>query len=154
MYDEEPQIIREAEDDVTNRKTQEASKRRENAFNAGYEWKGKEFEGISSSRKDMWTSLCHKAGFPSLDACFDDLTLFIPRAKALVWVCATPAKSLRSLRSQGMEACLEAFDTWCDASVSIKEEKDILRLGLQIFNDSSENVAEAAQSALDSPGKR
>lgn len=154
MYDDETVIIREADDNVTTRKEQAAEKRRGEAFNAGYSWKGLEFEGISSSRKDLWTSLCHKAGFPNLDACFDDLILFVPRAKALVWVCATPAKTLRSLRSQGIELCLEAFEAWCDAKVAIKDEKDILHLGLRIFNDSSENVAEAAQSASDVPGKR
>jgi hypothetical protein len=152
--DDDTVIIREADDDVTTRKEQAAEKRREDAFNAGYNWKGVEFEGISSSRKDLWTSLCHKAGFPNLDSCFDDLTLFIPRAKALVWVCSTPAKTLRSLRSQGMDACLEAFENWCDSSVAVRDEKEILRLGLRIFNDSSENAAEAAQSALETPGKR
>ncbi len=147
-------FTREAEDDVTARPAEQAEQRREDAFNSGYVWNGVEFEGLSSSRKDLWTSMCHKAGFPALDACFDDLTLFIPRAKALVWVCVTPSKTLRSLKAHGIDRCVEAFEEWCDKSVCIPEEQAVLRLGLRIFNDSSENAAEAMQGASDSPGKQ
>ena len=155
MTDDEPTVIIEAGEDNPFARPGEsaAEKRREDAFNAGYVWKGVEFEGISSSRKDLWTSLCHRAGFPSMDACFDDVSLFVPRAKAIVWVCATPSKTLRSLRSNGPDAVLAAFEEWCDKNVSIKDEREILRLGLRIFNDSSENAAEAVPSALDARGK-
>lgn len=146
MYDEEPQIIREADDDVTKRKTQEEEKRREQAFNAGYAWKGETFEGLSCSRKDLWIALCYKAGFPPLKAGFDDLQWFVPQAKALVWVCLVPKKQLRRLRSLGIDAVLEEFTEWVDQNVSMKDETVIIDLGQRLLIDANENQAEAAPS--------
>ena len=34
-----------------------AEKKREAAFNSGYSWDGKQFEGLTSARKDLWSSL-------------------------------------------------------------------------------------------------
>lgn len=144
---------READDDVTSRPAEkdEAEKRREEAFNSGYNWKGVEFDGLTCSRKDLWTALCYKAGFPPLKAGFDDLQWFIPPAKALVWVCITPAKQLRRLRAVGIDAVLEAFTEWVDDNVRIKDESEILDLGQRILIDSNENQAEAVSTG--SPGK-
>lgn len=153
MYDEEPQIIREADDDVTKRKTQEEEKRREEAFHSIYEWNGKAFEGISASRMDVWRSLCHKGGFPPLDPCFDDTDLFYPRAKSLIWLCVVDAKELRALRAKGMDALLDAYEKWVDKEVPHHKERDALTLGLRIFNQSYENRAEVVPSGASEPGK-
>lgn len=109
------------------------------------------FEGLTCSRKDLWTALCYKAGFPPLKAGFDDLQWFVPLAKALVWVCITPSKQLRRLRAQGIDAVVEEFTDWVDDNVRIKDESAILDLGQRLLIDSNENTAEAVASG--SPGK-
>lgn len=149
--DDLTQYTREAEDDVTKRPTEDkAEKRREDAFNAGYNWRGVTFEGLTCSRKDLWTSLCYKAGFPPISAAFDNLQLFVPLAKALVWACVTPSKELRRLRSLGMDATHEAFIEWADANVRLSDERAILDLGQQILIDANDNQAEAAPSGIGS----
>lgn len=145
--DDDTVIIREADDDVTTRKEQAAEKRREEAFNAGYKWKGVAFEGLTCSRKDLWIALCYKAGFPPLKAGFDDLQWFVPLAKALVWVCATPSRQLRRLRALGIDAVLDEFTEWVDDNVSLRDEAEILDLGQRILIDANENQAEATPSA-------
>ena len=146
-------IIREADDDVTARPAEQvAEKRREEAFNTGYNWKGVTFEGLSCSRKDLWIALCYKAGFPPLKAGFDDLQWFVPLAKALVWVCVQPKKQLRQLRALGIDAVVDEFTDWVDDNVRISDESAILDLGQRILIDSNENQAEAAPSA-GGPGK-
>lgn len=151
MTDDDP-IIREADDGVLTRPAEDPQEqRREEAFNAGYSWKGVAFEGLTCSRKDLWTALCYKAGFPPLKAGFDDLQWFVPLAKALVWVCITPSKQLRRLRAQGIDAVVEEFTDWVDDNVRIKDESAILDLGQRLLIDSNENTAEAVASG--SPGK-
>lgn len=153
MYDDDTQIIREAEDDVTTRPAEDpAEKRREEAFNAGYSWRGVAFDGLTCSRKDLWTALCYKEGFPPLKAGFDDLQWFVPLAKALVYVCSQPAKHLRRLRSLGIDAVAEDFRDWVDANIRINDESAITDLGQRLLIDSNENQAEAVGSG-DSLGK-
>jgi hypothetical protein len=146
-------MITEIEDsdfDLTKLPTEtEADQRREDAFNAVYTWGGREFEGLSCSRKDLWVSLCHKAGYPPLSACFDELTLFVPLAKALIFVCLTPAKQLKKLRAEGIQSLVDACEEWVDENVRLNQETDILQLGLRVFNDASENRAEAVPSGSD-----
>lgn len=138
-------IIREAPDDVTTRPSEDISeKRREEAFHAGYSWRGQTFEGLSCSKKMLCDALCFKAGFPPLKAGFDDLQWFAPMAKAIVFVCATDAKRLRRLWGLGIDAVMDAFTDWVDANVSLRDEQAILELGQQILIDSNENQAEAA----------
>ena len=154
-YDDETVIIREADDDVTSRPAEkdESEKRREDAFNAVYQWNGRSFEGISASRMDVWRSLCHKGGFPALDPCFDDTDLFYPRAKSLIWLCLIDAKELRRLRSQGMDALLLAYEAWVDKEIPHAREREALTLGLRIFNQAYESRAEVVPSGADEPGK-
>ena len=125
---------------------QAAEKKREAAFNSGYTWAGKQFEGLTSARKDLWSSLCHKAGFPLLSQCFDDVVLFTPLAKALIFVCSTPKAELKDLRAQGMPAVLEAIEDWCDEVIPIKMEEKAISLGIKILNDSAENQSEVIPS--------
>jgi hypothetical protein len=121
-------------------------KRREEAFNAVYAWRKKEFEGVSCSRKDLWVSLCHKAGYPPLNDCFDDFSLFAPLAKALVFCCITPTATLRKIRANGMQDLVNACEDWIDANVKISEESEIISLGLRVLNDSTANQSEAVPS--------
>lgn len=121
---------------------QAAEKKREAAFSSGYSWNGKQFEGLTSARKDLWSSLCHKAGFPLLNQCFDDVVLFTPLAKALIFVCSTPKAELKELRAQGMAAALDAFEDWCDEKAPISMEAEAVSLGIRILNDSSANQSE------------
>lgn len=125
----------------------EQEQRRTDAFNAAYQWKGKEFEGVSCSRKDIWVSMCHKSGFPSLDACFDEFSLFAPLSKVLIFVCITPTAQLRKLRAQGIQALIDACDDWIDANIKISEERDAISLGLRILNDSTANQSEVVPTA-------
>lgn len=125
---------------------QAAEKKREAAFNSGYSWAGKQFEGLTSARKDLWSSLCHKAGFPLLSQCFDDVVLFTPLAKALIFVCLTPKAELKELRAQGMAVVLDAFEDWCDEVIPIKMEEKAISLGIKILNDSAENQSEVLPS--------
>jgi hypothetical protein len=131
----------------------EQEQRRTDAFNAAYEWKGKTFEGVSCSRKDIWVSMCHKSGFPTLDACFDEFSLFAPLSKVLIFVCITPTAQLRKLRAQGIQALIDACDDWIDANIKISEERDAISLGLRILNDSTANQSEVVQTA-GAEGKR
>lgn len=148
MTDDESPIIIEADDEnPLTRPGAAAEKRREEAFNAGYNWKGQTFDGLPCSRKDLWTALCYKAGFPPLKAGFDDLQWFTPAAKALIWVCVMHDKPLRRLKALGMDAVQEAFEEWVDDNVRINEENKIVELAQQILIDSNENQAEAAPSA-------
>jgi hypothetical protein len=140
-------IIREAVDDVTSRPAERAEQEREQAFHAGYSWRGKTFEGLSCSKKMLCDALCYKAGFPPLKAGFDDLQWFAPMSKAIVFVCATPSDRLRKLWSLGIDAVLDAFTTWVDANVRISEEAAIVQLGQQILIDSNKNQAEALPTA-------
>lgn len=138
---DEPHIIESDDDDTLSRPS--AEQEREAAFNAGYSWKGVTFEGLTCSRKDLWTALCYKAGFPPLRAGFDDIGWFTPTAKALVWVCATPSKTLRRLHALGIDSVLEAFTEWADENVRIPEEGAIRDLAQRILIDSNANQSEA-----------
>lgn len=147
-------MIEEQDFSITKLPTESAEdRRREAAFNAVYSWNDVEFEGLSCSRKDLWVSLCHKAGYPPLSDCFDDLALFVPLAKAIVFICITPTKSLRRLRATGIQSLVDACEDWVDENVKIKDEKRILDLGLKVLNDSGENQAEAVPLASSEPGK-
>jgi hypothetical protein len=147
------EIIREAEDDVLTRPAEDpAEKAREEAFNAVYSWKGTTFDGLSCARKDLWLSVCHKAEFPPLLYCFDDLTYFPPLAKALLFCCITPTRALRKLRGEGIQAVVDACEDWTEKNVKIHEEKEAVALALRVLNDSSENQAEAAATSS-TPGK-
>lgn len=140
---EEPHIIESDEDDTLSRPSA-AEQEREAAFNAGYSWKGVTFEGVSSSRKDLWLALCYKAGFPPLRAGFDDIAWFTPTAKALIYVCVTPAPALRRLHALGIDAVFEAFLEWADANVKVSDEKAIRDLAQQILVHANLNQSEAA----------
>ena len=130
-----------------------AATRREAAFNNSYIWEGKAFEGLTSARKDLWSSLCHKAGFPPLSQCFDEISLFAPLAKAMLFVLVTPKAKLKFLRAQGMDKMLDAFDEWCDVAVPIHLEPDVISLGIKLLNDSTANQTEVVPSEGGSVGK-
>jgi hypothetical protein len=135
--------LAERNNSILDLPTEEAAeKKREAAFNSGYSWDGKQFEGLTSARKDLWSSLCHKAGFPLLSQCFDDVVLFTPLAKAIIFVCSTPKAELKQLRSQGMQSVLDTFEDWCDEKVPIRLESEAISLGIRILNDSSANQSE------------
>ena len=130
-----------------------AEKRREEAFNAIYEWDGKVIHGISASRKGLWRSLCHKAGFCRLDECFDDISLFSPHATAIIYLSQIKEDELTMLRAKGGLHLLVAFERWVDRNIPCNREQDALHLGLKILNHSSENQAEGASSGGGSMGK-
>lgn len=130
------------------------SKKREEAFaNTGYVWNKEPFTGLTSARKDLWVSLCHKAGFVSLSQCFDDISLFTPLAKAILFVCTVPKKELKKMRAQGMDTMLDAFEDWCDKNVPIRLESDAVSVGIQVLNDSSVNQSEVLPSEGSGVGK-
>jgi hypothetical protein len=130
-----------------------AAARREAAFSNSYIWEGKPFEGLTSARKDLWSSLCHKAGFPPLSQCFDEISLFAPLAKAMLFVLITPKSKLKLLRAQGMDKMLDAFDDWCDVAVPIHLEPDVISLGIKLLNDSTASQTEVVPSEGSSVGK-
>ena len=130
-----------------------AATRREAAFNSSYIWEGKPFEGLTSARKDLWSSLCHKAGFPPLSQCFDEISLFAPLAKAMLFVLVTPKERLKLLRAQGMDKMLDAFDEWCDVAVPIHLEPDAISLGIKLLNDSTASQTEVVPLEGSSVGK-
>ena len=148
-------MIEEKEISVLDLPTEEVeNKKREDAFNnTGYMWNGQPFTGLTSARKDLWVSLCHKAGFVSLSQCFDDISLFTPLAKAILFVCTVPKKELKRLRAQGMDAMLDAFEEWCDKNVPIRLEADAISVGIQGLNDSSVNQSEVLHSEGSGVGK-
>lgn len=141
---EEPEIRESDDDDVLSRP--QAETRREQAFHAGYSWKGKTFDGLSVSKKMVCDALCYKAGFPPINAAAHSNQWFAPMAKAVVFVCATPWKELRSHWAYGIEFVQEQFMDWVEANVSLSDEREIVRLGERIFLDSTENQAEAVPS--------
>lgn len=149
-------MIPEKEISVLDLPSEEAeSKKREDAFaNTGYVWNKEPFTGLTSARKDLWVSICHKAGFVSLSQCFDDVSLFTPLAKAMLFVCIIPKKELKRLRALGMDAMLDAFEDWCDKNVPIRLESDAISIGIQLLNDSSVNQAEILPPEGSGVGKR
>ena len=143
--------IEDSDFDLTKLPTEtEADREREEAFGSSFSWKGVVFEGVSSSKKDLWVSLCHKAGFPAFSACCDDLRLFVPLAKALVWVCITPRDDLRRLQGLGMKRVMDEFLDWSDDNVLIHDEHAITALGERILVASTKNQAEAVPSGKSS----
>ncbi len=118
-------------------------KARDAAFNAMYSWRGKEFEGVSSSRKSLWEGLCHYAGYCDTQTAYNEPTLLTAHCKALLYICITPRERLKRLRAVGLPALLEDYEAWVDANIKISEEKDVLDLGIRILNDSVINQAEA-----------
>lgn len=147
-------MITEKEVSILDLPTEEQQERkRQDAFNSEYCWQGKYFTGLTSARKDLWTSFCHKAGFPLLSQCFDDVSLFTPLAKALLFVCLVPKAELKRLRAAGMDKMLDAFEDWCDANVPIRLEADAISLGITVLNDSGANQSEVLPSEGSSVGK-
>lgn len=129
-------------------------KAREEAFGKDYTWHGKLFEGVSSSRKSLWESLCHHAGYCDLQAAYENTTLLIGHCKALLYVCIAPRQRLKALRASGMTALVEDYEAWVDENIAISEEKAVLDLGIQILNDACINRAEAVETTGSVPGKR
>jgi hypothetical protein len=147
-------MITEKEVSILDLPTEEQQERkRQDAFNSEYCWQGKYFTGLTSARKDIWTSFCHKAGFPLLSQCFDDVSLFTPLAKALLFVCLVNKAELKRLRAAGMDKMLDVFEDWCDANVPIRLEADAISLGITILNDSGANQSEVLPSEGSSVGK-
>ena len=120
--------------------------RREAAFHATYNWKGKAFEGVSLGKKMVWRCLCQKLGHPKMEDCADDVGAFTPSAFALIFICATDWREVKRLRSLGIDAVVSAFDAWTESNCAVSDEKDGLTLGLQIINDSVANQVEAIAS--------
>lgn len=125
-----------------------AEERREAAFDASYSWHGKAFEGFSSSRKDLWRSVCHAAGYTPLSECFDEMSLFHPHAKAAVYVCIQEKSHLRSLKAKGLSALVADMEEWIDKNIPPYEENDSFAIGLKIFNDSHENAANTVPQTI------
>lgn len=121
--------------------------RREAAFHATYNWKGKAFEGLSAGKKDVWRALVHRLGYPPLNECFDRIDLFVPLGKSLIFICSTDWREVKRLRSRGMDAVVDAYDEWAEANVSLADESAVFTLGLQIINDSATNQVEAVASS-------
>ncbi len=141
---EEPEIREADDDDVLSRP--QAEIQREAAFNAGYSWKGKTFEGLTVSKRMVCDALCYKAGLPPIKAGFDSRQWFAPMAKAIVFVCATPGKQLRKWWGLGIDVVQEEFMAWVDDNLTLRDESAILDLGERILIDSMENQAEAVPS--------
>jgi len=133
-------------------KEQLAEERREAAFDAIYSWKGRAFDGFSSSRKDLWRSVCHAAGYAPLTACFNELSLFHGHAKAAIYICLQDKKRLRELKARGLAAIVSDMEEWVDKNIKPHEETEAFDIGLKVFNDSCENAASAVPQTI-SPGK-
>lgn len=125
-----------------------AEEKREAAFDASYSWHGTPFEGFSSSRKDLWRSVCHAAGYAPLTACFNELSLFHPHAKAAIYICMQDRKRLRSLKSKGLMAVVADMEDWIDANIKTHEEGEAFDIGLKMFNDSHENSASTVPQTI------
>ena len=128
-------------------------KKREEAFSNQYSWRGKEFDGLTSARKDVWMTLTHKAGFVPMEDVGDSPELFIPLAKAIIFVCILPKAELKRLRTQGQAALIDAFEDWCDKNVPINMEAEAFTLGLKVWSDATANQAEVLPSEGAGVGK-
>ena len=150
--DDDTVIIREAEDNVAKREGESSQeKRREEAFHAGYSWRGQTINGLSSSRKMVCDALCYKAGLPPLNAGFNDLQWFAPMAQALVFVCSLHKDRLKKTWALGIDVVFSQFLEWVDDNVNASETEAIIDLGQRLLIDSRENQAEALPSGT--PGK-
>lgn len=146
MTDDDEPIREDDGYSLVSQPGEQESEKREEAFNAVYEWNGKVINGISASRKGVWRSLCHRAGFCRLDDCYDDISLFSPHATAIIYLCQIEDAELTVLRAKGVNHLLLAFEKWVDKNIPNHRENDALTLGLRILNHSSQNQAEALPS--------
>lgn len=121
--------------------------RREAAFHASYNWRGKTFEGLSLGKKMQWHALCRYLGYPSLDECFRDPEGFIPMAHCLIFMCVADWREIKRIRGAGMAALADAYETWLEANSTIAEEQAVVSLAAKIINDSVINKAEVIASA-------
>jgi hypothetical protein len=123
--------------------------KRRDAFKSDFSWRGELLHGLSSSRKDYWTSFCVFAGFPAFISNLDQGALLPPSAKAMLWILSLDSRQLRRLRANGTPAMLEAESEWVDANVAIGEEAAAIELVIDILNASIASDADVQPTAGD-----
>ncbi len=118
---------------------------REAAFDAAFQWAGKELHGFTSSRSNLFAQHRLAIGAPSLGACLDDVEAFEADAARILWLCShTPADWSQLRVAPPALQC--AIDNWADKAIPPHKGLEASVLAMKIWNASRRNDHETAPS--------
>jgi hypothetical protein len=116
---------------------------REQAFDAVFQWKGRDLLPFSSSRKSLFLQQRLAMGAPDLGACLRDLDAFFGDALRILFLCGNPPEVWQPLRTDALRMQL-AIDDWADANVGPGEAAEAVLVAFRIYAAANRNQHEAA----------
>jgi hypothetical protein len=120
-------------------------RRRQDAFDSVFLWRGVELAGFSVSREALFGQLRLAMGAPPLRLCLADADAFAADAQRILYLCANPPEVWGRLRAD-MSLLQGAVDVWTDDHVSVAEKLAAETLAMRIWLAAQENRHEPAPS--------
>ena len=118
-------------------------KRRQDAYDADFEWRGERLHGFSVSREALFGQLRLAMGAPPLRLCLADADAFAADAQRILFLCAHPPEIWNRLRAD-MAVLQGAVDSWADVSINSAEKLAAETMAMKIWLAAQENRHEPA----------
>lgn len=118
-------------------------KRRQDAYDAEFEWRGEPLHGFSVSREALFGQLRLAMGAPPLSRCMPDPDAFQSDAQRILFLCANPPEIWNRLRSD-MAVLQTTVDQWADENIAPAEKLLAETLAMKIWLAAQENRHEPA----------
>lgn len=117
--------------------------RRQEAYDADFEWRGHPLNGFSVSREALFGQLRLAMGAPPLRLCLADPDAFAADAQRIIYLCSNPPEIWNRLRSD-MPTLQSAVDAWSDENITIPEKLAAETIAMKIWLAAQENRHEPA----------
>lgn len=118
-------------------------RRRQEAYDAEFSWRGEPLHGFSVSREALFGQLRLAMGAPPLRFCLADPDAFAADAQRILFLCATPPEIWNRLRAD-MAALQTAVDAWADENIECSEKLAAETMAMKIWLAAQENRHEPA----------
>lgn len=151
VHTEEPEVEQGKGPKVTGpdlrvREDPEDARRRQDAYDAEFEWNGEVLKPYTSSRDGVFGQLRLAMGAPPLPQCFADTEAFYADAVRILWLCSHGPMDWNRLR-QNPVALQSAIDEWGDKNVDGGQKGAASHLALMLYLAAQANRHEAAPAA-------
>jgi hypothetical protein len=118
-------------------------KRRQEAYEADFSWRGEQLLGFSVSREALFGQLRLAMGAPPLSRCMADPDAFQSDAQRILFLCSHPPEILNRLRGD-MAQLQTAVDSWADENLSAGDKLEAETITMKIWLAAQENRHEPA----------
>lgn len=119
------------------------------AFDASYQWRGKELHPWSIGRESLFYQFRNAVGASDMDAALVDIDAFLADALRILWLCSHLPSDFRRLRPHPT-LMQEAVEEWAEKNVTKGQHSAATSLALQIFNDAGANIATPSDTSEES----